>query len=246
MRINWEQMKNKTTDNGFIVLDYKKDNKKTYVYVICPHCGSKTWKRTDVIKNIVSCGCYNREHNYIKKTDFSEGYKVNMLTVLYNTDEKKDNEYLWKCRCDCGKEILVKSSVLKSKMKYSCGCENHNNFVKSMIENSKKNKKQYYVNGTNIETITRNKLIKTNTSGVNGVTWRKDRGKWQAQICFKGKNYFLGYYDDKNLAKMARTKAEEYLLKDFVEWYKNEYKEEWEKLQQRREKKKNKQQSNGL
>ena len=36
---------------------------------------------------------------------------------------KKDNDILWKCKCDCGKEIVTKSSYLVRGIKYSCGCK---------------------------------------------------------------------------------------------------------------------------
>ena len=43
-----------------------------------------------------------------------------------------------------------------------------------------------------------NKGIKiTNTSGVIGVSWRKDRQKWRAYITFNYEQVFLGYYRNK-------------------------------------------------
>ncbi len=39
-----------------------------------------------------------------------------------------------------------------------------------------------------------------NTSGFKGVTWHKAIGKWQAQAKLKGKNKFLGSYDDPAIA----------------------------------------------
>lgn len=42
---------------------------------------------------------------------------------------KKDNHLLYVCRCDCGKEIIVRGSCLRSGQK-SCGCINKLNFVK--------------------------------------------------------------------------------------------------------------------
>jgi hypothetical protein len=35
----------------------------------------------------------------------------------------------------------------------------------------------------------------SNTSGFKGVTWSKQRQKWQAQIGFEGKNLYLGMFD---------------------------------------------------
>jgi hypothetical protein len=53
---------------------------------------------------------------------------------------------------------------------------------------------------------------KTNTSGVRGVYWRKDRKKWHAQITVKGKNMFLGIFDDLEEAKIVSLKARAELM----------------------------------
>jgi len=40
-----------------------------------------------------------------------------------------------------------------------------------------------------------------NTSGVTGVTWHKQRGKWCAQASINGKHHHLGLFDDIEEAK---------------------------------------------
>ena len=54
-----------TTVNGFKILDTKRENRRTYLYIICPYCEEKKWMRVeDVISNkCVSCGCYNIKYN---------------------------------------------------------------------------------------------------------------------------------------------------------------------------------------
>lgn len=46
-----------------------------------------------------------------------------------------------------------------------------------------------------------------NSSGVSGVTWNKARGRWQAQVAMTDsgsrKTFYLGLYDDKEIAKFA-------------------------------------------
>jgi hypothetical protein len=59
-----------------------------------------------------SCGCINRE----SKSGLKVGDKVNRLTLL---------EYLigkWKCKCDCGNEVIIKTPNLTSGNTKSCGC----------------------------------------------------------------------------------------------------------------------------
>lgn len=63
------------------------------------------------------------------------------------------------------------------------------------------------------------KLSKANTSGVRGVSFKKDKNKYKATIGFKGHTYFLGYYDKLEDAKKAREKAEEKFYKPILEKY---------------------------
>ena len=39
-----------------------------------------------------------------------------------------------------------------------------------------------------------------NTSGISGVTWNKQRGKWQAHLAYLRKHIYLGRFDDLNVA----------------------------------------------
>lgn len=51
-------------------------------------------------------------------------------------------------------------------------------------------------------------LSSNNTSGCEGVSWHKRRGKWQAQICVDGKITYLGIFKEKSDAVKARKDAE--------------------------------------
>lgn len=48
-----------------------------------------------------------------------------------------------------------------------------------------------------------------NTSGVTGVTWDKNYGKWRSQIHIKGKCHYLGCFDVFEEAVLARKTAEQ-------------------------------------
>ena len=47
------------------------------------------------------------------------------------------------------------------------------------------------------------KLNSRNTSGVKGVTWKKDKQKWHARVKVNKKNKHLGYFDDLELAELV-------------------------------------------
>lgn len=51
------------------------------------------------------------------------GQRIGKLTVLEPTEERVRNAVVWRCRCDCGNEILVESRRLKPGAIYSCGCQ---------------------------------------------------------------------------------------------------------------------------
>ena len=50
---------------------------------------------------------------------------------------------------------------------------------------------------------------RANTSGVKGVSWCKDTGKWRAVIRYEGASKSLGRYDTVEQAALVRKKAED-------------------------------------
>ena len=54
--------------------------------------------------------------------NYLAGEKIGSLTVIEETDERINGCIAWKCRCDCGNEVLVESRKLSSGKITSCGC----------------------------------------------------------------------------------------------------------------------------
>lgn len=52
------------------------------------------------------------------------GQRFGRLTVIEETDKRVNGSVLWKCRCDCGNETLVRSNHLRRGGVLSCGCYN--------------------------------------------------------------------------------------------------------------------------
>ena len=50
------------------------------------------------------------------------GMRSGKLTVIEKTSEKRHGSYLWRCRCDCGGEILVETYRIRKQLTKSCGC----------------------------------------------------------------------------------------------------------------------------
>jgi hypothetical protein len=82
-------------------------------------CGKETSANGNDLRRgkILSCGCTHC-------ADLS-GMKFSRLTVIEKViSEIKSKEFLWKCRCDCGNIIIVKTSSLTrtNESRQSCGC----------------------------------------------------------------------------------------------------------------------------
>lgn len=50
------------------------------------------------------------------------GQRFGMLTVIEKAEEYQDRYFLWRCRCDCGGEILVNTKRLSRGTISNCGC----------------------------------------------------------------------------------------------------------------------------
>ena len=89
-----------TTVRGFKIIDYKRENNRTYFYIICPVCGNKKWLRSDSLNNpkVVSCGCYNKENNFIKRIDITNK-RYGRLTAIKQTKnrDKYNGSVIWIC-----------------------------------------------------------------------------------------------------------------------------------------------------
>lgn len=149
----------------------------------------------------LSCGCANKY--FVDLT----GNKFGLLTVVsYAGLSKKYHATMWKCYCICGNTKVIPANNLMAGKINSCGCADH-------------------VEGTSISSITQKLLNKNNTSGKRGVYYNASRSKWCAAIVFKRKNYYLGSYERKEDAVIAREMAEEKLYRDFLDWYYSTYPE---------------------
>lgn len=209
-----------TEINGFKVLDWKRENNRSYLFVICPICGKKKWMRKDNVDNpkIVSCGCYNKKNNYIKQKDIT-GQVFGRLTAVRKTSTRSPSgATIWECRCSCGNTTYVGISELTLGRINSCGCLRSETSHENGKNAGKYIKDNFCIENTNINNLTAKKP-KNNTSGVKGVSWDKARQKWLAQIVFQGKYYHLGRFDRKEDATEARKEAEEKLYGDFLYWH---------------------------
>lgn len=55
--------------------------------------------------------------------EYLTGKRIGKLIVIEELDERKNGCIMWKCRCDCGNEIVVETRKLTSGRVTSCGCQ---------------------------------------------------------------------------------------------------------------------------
>ena len=137
------------------------------------------------------------------------GQRFGSLTVLRPAENIRDRT-AWVCRCDCGRETVVRTSCLRRGHTKSCGCTGGPQHARQGLT---------FVDGTCVEVLKSKKVRKNNTSGVPGVTWICRDQLWRATIFFKGKSYYLGGYRNLEDAVKARKEAEEDLHDNFFREY---------------------------
>ena len=153
--------------------------------------------------NKKSCGCL--VHPPLKNF---VGRRFGKLTVAGYAG-KKGGVHRWKCVCDCGKETVAGQTSLQRGKTKSCGCLQASTYRENLELRD----------GTSIAMLKaskRGRLIKTNTSGYNGVYFDKRRELWVAQITFKGKTKYLGAYRKPEEAVQARLRGEK-IYDEFLE-----------------------------
>ena len=97
-------------------------------------CGNETIVDSNSLRtgNTKSCGCLN----YIAKNDLT-GQRFGLLTAICQVPKPKNYKTkgtYWKCKCDCGNEVIHASNYLQSGDAISCGkCTQ--SFIKRQIAN---------------------------------------------------------------------------------------------------------------
>ena len=157
-----------------------------------------------------SCGCLTRRAGARRALDLT-GQRFGRLTALEPTGERRRTSVLWRCRCDCGKEVECETEDLTRGKVRSCGCLQEDQRKINMA------KAIHFVDGTCVERIASTRPGAANTSGRRGVSRRKN-GTWRACIGFQGKRYDLGTYPTFEEAVKAREKGEK-MYQEFLEDY---------------------------
>lgn len=136
------------------------------------------------------------------------GERFGSLVAVERVGTSDEGQSVWRCECECGGEREATGAELRYGNITSCGC--------GATKKRRVDESNGAVDGTRLSLLN-GKLPKNNTSGIRGVVWDKRRQKWFAQIKFRGKNHFLGYFDDLADAAEARREAEQELFDPILE-----------------------------
>lgn len=142
-----------------------------------------------------------------------KGQRFGRLVAVEPLDSRIWSSIAWRCRCDCGNEIVSASADLISGTVQSCGCLQKELAASQVLQNAG------LVEGTAVNRIRSKRLAKNNTSGVTGVYWCQQSSRWRATIGFQRKTYRLGEFSRFEDAVAARKKAEAEMHDKFVEEY---------------------------
>lgn len=83
-------------------------------------CGKEfTAAEEDLLtRRVTSCGCGRKRLHCGDIT----GMRSGRLVAVEPTNEKRRSSILWRCKCDCGGEILAEPYKIRNKVIASCGC----------------------------------------------------------------------------------------------------------------------------
>lgn len=204
----------------------------------CEICGSNTRVKHNKLTNMFLCEKHCKQiYKYGDITDDSsynqndkndiEFYKDYALLILRNKHGEitgksiidiDDIEIVKQYKWTLGNHGYVTSGAGKNQILLHRLLSNAFDgiYVDHINRNKLDNRKLNYRFCTNQENNRNKDLYSHNSSGITGVTWNKERKKWQAQIVVDNKNINLGRYESFDDAVKARLEGEEKYFEDFM------------------------------
>lgn len=145
------------------------------------------------------------------------GMRFERLSVLYRDgtyiSQHGNTEPLWKCRCDCGKEISVRGSMLRTGKQKSCGCYSAEKSRMRLLKHGFSDAERLYGIWNNM----RNRCSNPNSPryelyGGRGITVCDE---WSDYSIFREWAISHGY---KNNLSIDRIKTDEWYRPDNCRW----------------------------
>lgn len=195
-----------------VLEDLEKVKNGSRVWLCKCDCGNTKEVTTRDLNNhrVASCGCSKESSKSLI------GKKFGRLTVIADTQEKQGTAKMWLCRCDCGKELKVRTDSLTSGRTISCGCYLYDKDRIKALNDGKKieeHTSSVFYKGT---------VSKNNKTGFNGVAMLRN-GTYRSYIGYKNKTYVLYQGNSLVQAINARKEADDMIKNgEFEEWIRRE------------------------
>lgn len=122
-----------------VLQETNKRKNKSVVWKCQCNCGnieyfSTKQLRSDGLIQCHQCG-HKRQPKKVKENII--GKKFNFLTVIEETNERNESGIIYKCLCDCGKQVFTTRKYLNNNDVKSCGCKRFKYKVGDVINNKK-------------------------------------------------------------------------------------------------------------
>lgn len=137
-------------------------------------------------------------------------FDIEDLSLIESRSWYRDKDgYLVSCYLFNGRRRFVRFHRIVIKAK-------EGEFVDHINKNRADNRKQNLRCCNRAENDRNRRPYSTNTSGVSGVYFDKQRGQWTASISYNKKRLFIGRFASKEDAIRARLEKEAELFKEFA------------------------------
>lgn len=162
------------------VLEYSfSKEKKTFWKCRCD-CGKEFITTSNRLRTggTKSCGC-------LKEKEDLSGQRFGKLLVLGFSHKRDSTRFYWKCRCDCGKEVIKRADALRSGKTISCGCISNLLRTKASTKHGKHKDRVYNIY----------KGIKQRCYNKNNAAFPHYGGRG-ILMCDRWKDSFENFYSD--------------------------------------------------
>lgn len=189
-------------------------------WVVCD-CDNSTKFKTQGIAltsgRTISCGCHlknklKKYNTYDLSGDYGIGYTSNGEEFWFDLEDyDKIKDYCW--HYVDGYVVAHDLDNSKKCVRLHCLVMNSNSNEKvDHINHPKTNENKYNNRKQNLRIVTQSQncmnqhIRSNNTSGVKGVSWCKEKNKWQVKITVNYKQIHLGFFDEDNLQDAINTR----------------------------------------
>lgn len=191
------------TYNGIKVLEKFREKGHTKYWCICPVCGERFSMKAETVGKARQCKKCNAKSRIIDISGQRFGRLVAIEHAGRVVNKNGFRTTLWRCKCDCGNESVVRYPLLVSGNTRSCGClerENKERIVRLSQETNLKSASVDFYNGNldnhPLRLIWKSMLTRCNNSHAKSYTHYGARGIKVCERWQRDNNGFENFVND--------------------------------------------------